>query len=162
MFIDVKDSSERRVDKSYENEAEINVTRTLIELLRANKLSIGVITPYKQQMRRLQSALRQFDNVFTNTIDSFQGQEKDIVIISCVRASKRCSEKSLGFLIDERRINVALTRSKFLLVVIGNADTLGSNEIWDGFLTHVAKQKQYMRLDGEDHSRAALKRLVYG
>lgn len=63
----------------------------LVEMLRAHKLSIGVITPYKQQMRRLQQSLKQFGNVFTNTIDSFQGQEKDIILISCVRASKRCS-----------------------------------------------------------------------
>lgn len=88
------------MDSSYYNEAEIGITTSLIELLRAQKLSIGVITPYKQQMQRLRSALKQFGNVFINTIDSFQGQEKDIVLISCVRSSNKFSKNSLGFLID--------------------------------------------------------------
>lgn len=62
--------------------------------------SVGVITPYKQQSRKLQSMLRKYSNVFVNTVDSFQGQEKDIILISCVRSSTKSTNKSLGFLID--------------------------------------------------------------
>lgn len=66
-----------------------------------------------------------------NTVDSFQGQEKDIIIVSTARSNEK---KSLGFLTDERRINVTLTRAKSLLIVVGNGNTLGSNEIWNDFL----------------------------
>lgn len=59
-----------------------------------------------------------------NTVDSFQGQEKDIILVSTVRANDR---KDIEFMKDERRINVAITLSKHLLIIIGNADTIGSN-----------------------------------
>jgi superfamily I DNA and/or RNA helicase len=59
-----------------------------------------------------------------NTIDSFQGQEKDLILISTVRSNDR---KQIGFLMDERRINVSITRAKYAMVIIGNGDTLGSN-----------------------------------
>ncbi len=63
-----------------------------------------------------------------NTIDSFQGQQKDLIIISTVRSNDR---KQIGFLVDERRINVSLTRAKHAMIIIGNGDTLGSNEVWN-------------------------------
>ncbi|OMH83853.1 Helicase sen1 [Zancudomyces culisetae] len=87
---------------------------------------IGVITPYKQQLRLLRNQFRNaFGNDVTdgpidfNTIDGFQGQEKDIILFSCVRAGS-----SLGFLNDRRRINVAITRAKQSLFIIGNYNAL--------------------------------------
>ena len=64
------------------------------------------------------------ERVMVNTVDSFQGQEKDIIIVSTVRANER---KDIGFMKDERRVNVALTRSRHLMIVVGHGDTLGSN-----------------------------------
>lgn len=63
-------------------------------------------------------------SIMINTVDSFQGQERDIIIVSTVRANSR---GQVGFLVDERRINVSLTRSKLVLIVVGHGDTLGSN-----------------------------------
>lgn len=57
---------------------------------------------------------------------------------------------------------MALTRSKFLLIVIGNADTLGSNEIWNNYLNMMDKQGRYVRLQDRENYREGLKRLVRG
>lgn len=62
--------------------------------------------------------------IMINTVDSFQGQEKDIIIVSTVRSN---SKRDIGFMKDERRINVALTRSRHLMIVVGHGNTLGSN-----------------------------------
>lgn len=64
-----------------------------------------------------------FGEVDINTIDSFQGQEKDIIIMSCVRTN------GVGFLADEQRLNVALTRAKYALYVCGNFSTLDVSNI---------------------------------
>ena len=106
----------------------------LIRYLSDPSLSVGVITPYQAQrrsiLRECQSRLnseeqQQFQKaVKVNTVDSFQGQEKDIIIVSTVRANSR---RQVGFLNDERRVNVTLTRAKHLLIVVGHGDTLGTN-----------------------------------
>ncbi|KAI7818557.1 AAA domain-containing protein [Gamsiella multidivaricata] len=94
---------------------------------------VGVISPYKQQVRTLKEYFqRVFDKgileaVDFNTVDGFQGQEKDIIIFSCVRASAR---GSVGFLADIRRMNVALTRARQSLFILGHANTLRREEIW--------------------------------
>ncbi len=89
-----------------------------------------------------------------NTVDSFQGQEKDIILVSTVRANSR---HSLGFLTDERRINVTLTRSKYVLVVVGHGDTLGSNEVWNGFLEWTEKNKVYYEVNSPEDIKGIMK-----
>ena len=115
-----------------------------VDVIMANKFSgrIGIISFYKEQVRRLRNkfnrefgaanAAKFFD---INTVDGFQGQEKDIVILSCVRASKTYSQTSrIGFLADKRRINVALTRARFSLLVLGHHRTLANDELWSGLV----------------------------
>lgn len=65
-----------------------------------------------------------------DTVDAFQGREKEIIIISCVRTDK------LGFLQDSRRINVSFTRAKNYLWVVGNENLLKTNAIWRNFIMH--------------------------
>jgi predicted DNA helicase len=91
--------------------------------------TIAVISPYKQQIEVLKEALLQIPAlqsalayISVNTIDSFQGQERDIVYISMTRSN---SENIIGFLSDVRRMNVAMTRAKKKLVIIGDSSTLG-------------------------------------
>ena len=67
-----------------------------------------------------------------NTVDSFQGSEKEVIIFSCVRNNKR---GELGFLTDYRRINVALTRAKYGMIIIGNERTLIHDKKWGALLT---------------------------
>lgn len=91
--------------------------------------SVAIISPYKAQVNYLTKMLKDISsetikNIDINTVDAFQGQEKDLVIISAVRSDK------IGFIYDERRLNVALTRAKFACVIFGNANFLSTNELW--------------------------------
>mmetsp|Transcript_63832 Transcript_63832/g.54136 ORF Transcript_63832/g.54136 Transcript_63832/m.54136 type:complete len:86 (+) Transcript_63832:848-1105(+) len=67
------------------------------------------------------------NNIEFNTIDGFQGREMDVIILSLVRSNKN---SNIGFLKDRRRMNVAITRAKYLLVVIGNIKTLKNDKFW--------------------------------
>lgn len=61
------------------------------------------------------------ETIEVNTVDAFQGSEKDVIIFNCVRSNyEGMLQKSLGFLLDERRLNVAITRPKHFLIIVGN------------------------------------------
>jgi superfamily I DNA and/or RNA helicase len=90
--------------------------------------TIGVVSPYREQIRLLKEQLTHTpalqvysDYISVNTIDSFQGQERDIVLISLTRSN---AEGAIGFLADIRRMNVAMTRARKKLVIIGDSATL--------------------------------------
>lgn len=103
---------------------------------------VSIITPYAQQaslIRRLfsQALGTTYDKtVEINTVDSFQGREADIVILSCVRAA---GSKGIGFLSDVRRMNVALTRSKHFLFVISRCRSICVNPYWDQLVKDARK-----------------------
>ncbi|CDW72124.1 splicing endonuclease positive effector [Stylonychia lemnae] len=120
------------------------------------KLRIGIISPYKQQVKTLKDIIyprmRQLgcpnDLIEINTVDAYQGREKDIIIISCVRGSQ---ERQLGFLNDYRRMNVAITRAKNFLWVIGNSRTLKRNKNWNAFLEYTkSKIGSYVKIKNKD------------
>ena len=109
--------------------AKIGKQRVLEE-----RLDVGVISPYKvqvQYMRQLvkkDADLKPFRHLITlNTVDGFQGQERDIVLISLVRAN---DEGNIGFLRDLRRMNVAMTRARMKLIILGNAATLSHHPFY--------------------------------
>ena len=106
--------------------------------------SIAIISPYRGQIELLQELLLQApflskygNKISVNTIDSFQGQERDIVYISMTRSNQ---DNRIGFLSEVRRMNVAMTRARKKLVVIGDSATLGQSEFYAGFI-HYAEQK---------------------
>lgn len=94
---------------------------------------IGIISPYKEQIRVLKDVFRKkygigiLNEIDFNTVDGFQGQEKEIIIMSCVRASE---SGNVGFLSDVRRMNVALTRARTSLWILGNKSSLSRNKVW--------------------------------
>ncbi|KAI9469009.1 MAG: hypothetical protein EXX96DRAFT_590092 [Benjaminiella poitrasii] len=149
-FFNVLDGQEKLgKGKSIFNVAEADAAVALVDML-CNKLptikfasKIGVITPYKQQVGQLKSRFQKrfgnsiLDVIDFNTVDGFQGQEKEIIIFSCVRAG---SGRGIGFLADMRRMNVGLTRAKCSLFVLGNARSLSNSEYW-GDLVHDAKKR---------------------
>ena len=94
---------------------------------------IGVIALYKAQANLLAHKLEQGGagaGVLVSTVDAFQGGERDIIIISCARS------KGGGFTANSERLNVALTRARHHLVIIGNAQALGTNRTWAGVMNH--------------------------
>jgi len=81
------------------------------------------------------------ENISVNTIDSFQGQERDIVYISLTRSNDK---GEIGFLSDIRRMNVAMTRARKKLVVIGDSATLGQHSFYANFIEYAEKKGGYV------------------
>lgn len=110
--------------------------------------SIAVISPYKRQIEILQEQLQHAavlkaynDKISVNTIDSFQGQERDVVYISMTRSN---TDNKIGFLSDIRRMNVAMTRAKKKLVVIGDSATLSQLSFYADFISFAEKNNAYV------------------
>lgn len=137
--------------KSRYNEGELDI---LIEhLLELRSLtppedalpSVAVIAPYREQAVRAEERLdeelrlRDFD-LTVNTVDGFQGRERDVVYLTLVRSNSRAE---IGFLADYRRMNVALTRARKYLVVIGDSATVGRDAFFAGFLAYVEENGRY-------------------
>ncbi len=99
---------------------------------------IGVITPYSAQVRLLREQLP--EGVEIHSVDGFQGREKEAIIISLVRSN---TEGEIGFLGDERRMNVALTRARRKLVVIGDSATIGAHAFYQSFLAYIERINAY-------------------
>lgn len=118
IFIDhpgLESVSRTSSEVSLINAHEVDLLSSLLARLALQpSISIGIITPYLAQARLIS---RRIPNVEVNTVDGFQGREKDIVLFSAVRSSE---EGKVGFLADERRLNVALTRAKRGMVVLGS------------------------------------------
>jgi len=111
------------------------------------KISIGIISPYKEQIELLKEKLAEQDltnkpieHISVKTIDGFQGEERDVIYISLVR-SNTISE--IGFLSDIRRMNVALTRAKKKLVVIMDTSTIGNHPFYKSFIEYCEKNNFY-------------------
>jgi superfamily I DNA and/or RNA helicase len=109
--------------------------------------SIAIISPYKEQIRVLTEQLQTnpdlmpyIDYIAVNTIDSFQGQERDVVYISLVRSN---ANGEIGFLADIRRMNVAMTRARKKLVVIGDSATLTRLKFYADFVEYAEKLGGY-------------------
>lgn len=109
--------------------------------------TMAVISPYKQQIHLLKeqllhsTALHVYgDKISVNTIDSFQGQERDIVYISMTRSN---AQGAIGFLSDIRRMNVAMTRARKKLVIIGDSSTLSQLPFYFNFISYAEKMNAY-------------------
>nr|CAH7747412.1 unnamed protein product [Callosobruchus chinensis] len=110
---------------------------------------LGIITPYRKQVEKLNKALnkKNMKNVLVGSVEQFQGKEKLAIIISTVR-SKNFAEYSkidqkcqLGFLRNPKRFNVALTRAKALLIVVGNGKVLQDDSNWQNFIRYCDDNK---------------------
>ncbi len=127
---------------SYYNPKEARIIKHLIEAIKENNIplsEVGIISPYGAQTALLRKQFSKDENLEIKTIDGFQGREKEIIIISFVRNNP---EGNLGFLKDYRRLNVALTRAKTKLILIGNENTLRRDRLYERLLEQI-RQKGY-------------------
>jgi senataxin len=134
------------------NLAEINIAMKLYQRLTTDfpkynfKGKVGIITPYKSQLRELKQRFTAaygegiVEDVEFNTTDAFQGRESEVIIFSCVRASPA---GGIGFLQDIRRMNVGLTRAKSSLWVLGNSQSLVRGEFWRKLVEDAKERKRY-------------------
>ncbi|KAB1282146.1 Protein ZGRF1 [Camelus dromedarius] len=139
-FYNVQGLEQIERDNSFHNVAEAAFTLKLIQSLVASGIAgsmIGVITLYRSQMYKLCHLLSatDFDHpnmkaVQVSTVDAFQGAEKEIVILSCVRT------RQVGFIDSEKRMNVALTRGRRHLLIVGNLACLRKNRLWGLVIQH--------------------------
>lgn len=134
---------------SYLNRTEAaNVEKITTRFLKSGfkPEQIGIITPYEGQRAYLvqymqyQGSLHSklYQEVEIASVDAFQGREKDIIIMSCVRSNER---QGIGFLNDPRRLNVALTRSKYGTIIVGNPKVLSKQTLWNHLLNFYKDRK---------------------
>ncbi|XP_075666212.1 uncharacterized protein LOC142636030 isoform X1 [Castanea sativa] len=162
VFYDIVDGQEHRGKNSgalslyneHEADAAVEVLRFFKKRYPSEFVGgrIGIITPYKSQLSLLRSRFSSafgssvIDDMEFNTVDGFQGREVDILILSTVRAGDPSTSalginsSSIGFVADVRRMNVALTRAKLSLWILGNARTLQTNRNWAALIKN-AKER---------------------
>lgn len=123
---------------SLQNEGELQIVQKLIETEGLHTANTALISPYAGQVTAAKEILPK--DLRISTIDSFQGQEKEVIIVSLVRSN---DDGDIGFLKDYRRMNVAITRAKEQLFVIGDSATIGADPFYNAFLTHVEQNGTY-------------------
>ncbi|KIK69521.1 hypothetical protein GYMLUDRAFT_33895 [Collybiopsis luxurians FD-317 M1] len=156
-FFDVKGLEESSA-RSTKNKVEAQVAVALFNRLRKDFSSIdfssrvGIVSMYSAQIKELKTAFEQrfgrdvLNQVDFRTVDGFQGQEKDVIILSCVRASP--GVMSIGHVKDIRRMNVAITRAKSSLFILGNAATLErSNDTWRAIVADAKSRNFFTEAD---------------
>jgi regulator of nonsense transcripts 1 len=119
------------------------VEKVVTHLLRmgVTPAQIGVITPYDGQRKYVSEYMRRsgalasalYESIEVASVDAFQGREKDFILVSCVRSSET---QGIGFLSDPRRLNVALTRARLGIILLGNPRVLSKNALWAALLLH--------------------------
>ncbi|NXQ50424.1 SDE3 helicase, partial [Catharus fuscescens] len=129
---------------------------------------IGIISPYRKQVEKIRKAITSLDpdlrrladisQLKVGSVEEFQGQERLVILISTVRSCSTYLQFDqtfrLGFLKDPKRLNVAITRAKALLIVVGNPTVLSKDQHWHRFLRYCQEQGGYTGYPYEDESTA--------
>lgn len=121
---------------------------------------IGIIAPYRKQVEKIRKALntvaelKQWKEIKVGSVEEFQGQERKVIIVSTVRSSvsyvKMDQDFNIGFLSNEKRFNVAITRAKALLIVVGNPVILNKDPTWQKFIRYCELEQGCTGFDYKD------------
>ena len=143
------------ITNSDEARLVIHTIRDYIEMISPQRIEneridFGVITPYRGQARLIRRLLKMQHyfrrlrrHITVGTVDGFQGQERDVIVISLVRDN---AAGQIGFLRDLRRMNVAITRARMKLIIIGNAQTLGRHRFYHALAEHIRRNGEFVTL----------------
>ena len=112
-----------------------------------DSIDVGIISPYRAQVQYLKKLIKKYEFfkpyrrlISVNTVDGFQGQERDVILISLVRSN---DEGQIGFLKDLRRMNVAMTRARMKLIILGNKDTMTQHPFYKKLWEYVEAINHY-------------------
>lgn len=125
-----------------EADAVFDILKAVLDAGDVLASDVGIVTPYKGQVELLRKMIEEsaIAGLEINSVDGFQGREKELIIFSAVRSNEF---RKVGFLADWRRLNVALTRARRGLIVCGNPDTLAADETWSNWLSWAAASGAY-------------------
>ncbi|KAM6192952.1 putative helicase senataxin [Sarcoramphus papa] len=164
LIFDVGDGREERDNDSFSNPQEVKLVMELIRTIKEKRKDlglrrIGIITPYSAQKKKIQE---QLDRVFRNnspgevdTVDAFQGREKDCIIVTCVRANS--TKGSIGFLASLQRLNVTITRARFSLFILGRLKTLMENKDWNELIQDAQRRGAIIKTSEKTYRKDAVK-----
>lgn len=117
------------------------------------RVDFGIISPYKSQVQLLRRLIKNekelkqlFPYITVNTVDGFQGQDRDVILISMVRGN---DEGRIGFLGDLRRMNVAITRARMKLIILGDTSTLSKTRFYRKLIEHVTENGRMLVIPGQ-------------
>jgi superfamily I DNA and/or RNA helicase len=147
---------EEMLGESRVNKAEAELTLLALQYyfnkigkqrLLDERIDVGIISPYRAQVQYLRRLLKKREYfkpfrqlISVNTVDGFQGQERDIIVISLVRSN---DQGQIGFLRDLRRMNVAITRARMKLIILGDATTMTRHPFYRKLYEYVEALKNY-------------------
>jgi len=172
-----KENQERSSSSRY-NSLEVIEVINYVEKLRKDNIrpdDIGIITPYRKQVEKIRLALREKkvlnedEDISIGTVEQFQGSEKKVIILSLVRSppnlklTKESNDKlvdSMSFSFSQKRVNVAITRAKALLIVLGNPHVFWQDSIWRLFILYCMQMKCYIGCDLPLELNAAAKEFL--
>ncbi|KAI6692557.1 hypothetical protein NL676_020267 [Syzygium grande] len=154
LFIGIQGCDEREGNNpSWFNRIEaskvVDFIQKLTDSSSISESNIGVITPYQQQVVKIKKVLETYDmsGVKVGSVEQFQGQEREVIIVSTVRSTLKHTEfdraHCLGFLSNPRRFNVAVTRARSLLVIIGNPHIVSKDPHWEKLLQYCVDNNSY-------------------
>ncbi|CAJ2652924.1 unnamed protein product [Trifolium pratense] len=172
-FINITKGKEKLGDgQSMKNMVEVGVISEIIKSLNKvfmrtkKKVSIGIISPYNAQVYEIQKKIKQYTQVSNSdfsvsvrSVDGFQGGEEDIIIISTVRSNQ---SGNVGFLSNRQRANVAMTRARYCLWILGNAATLiNSDSVWRNVVLDAKRRDCFHNANENKKLAGAIKDVLF-
>ncbi|CAF4773373.1 unnamed protein product [Rotaria sp. Silwood1] len=171
MILDVINGQDQvdSVTQSYGNPFEANIVACLVHFINERAKvpfsQIGIITPYNYQVKLIEQRLMQQNlhqhKIEIGTVDAFQGRQKDVIILSCVRATQitdATTTVGIGFVANRQRLNVSLTRAKYAMYILGHMNSLNINEDWQKLYSNAIERKTVIQLTSSDQFEWLIKR----